>query len=158
MKDSREWRHTVCNVIQSEGRKKDSVHMSKVQWRIQGGGVSWVLRNPPFCRFACMHRRHRARARAQSKTFWTAPFQNPRSATEVICISKCFPHIEGLLQRCSTRENGDTCCYLVVIRAPSSLRRVQQLPTNCTSCALFLKLLWKKTIPLIVQILYGVPM
>ena len=41
-------------------------------------GVPWVPRNPPFCRFACMRRRPRARSRAQSKTFWTAvpPFQN----------------------------------------------------------------------------------
>ena len=45
---------------------------------ISGGsrGVPWVLWNPPFCRFACMSRRPRARARAQSKTFWTAdPFK-----------------------------------------------------------------------------------
>ena len=31
--------------------------------------------------------------------------------------------------------------YLVAKRAPSSLRRVQQLPTNCTNCTPFLKLL-----------------
>ena len=44
-------------------------------------GVPWVTQNPPFCRFARVHRQPHAHARAQSKTFWTAepPFQNPRS-------------------------------------------------------------------------------
>ena len=46
-------------------------------------GGSLGSAEPLFCRSARMRRRPRARARVQSKTFWTAepPFQNPRSTT-----------------------------------------------------------------------------
>ena len=75
-------------------------HPTMYQWRIQEreGGF------PFLCRFARMRRRPRARARAQSKTFWTAepPFiKNSRSATDYLTT----PRTTTLLK--ATYPGGD---------------------------------------------------
>ena len=83
-----------------------------LNWHVYSGGswgVLWVTWNPPFCRFARVHRQPRAHARAQSKTFWMAMAQYTLSlsyiythapllvVSTVVPSDFYFPYCEGLI-------------------------------------------------------------